>query len=90
MCAKLLFGNLDSGPSRQERCYPIHAPTKGCWGTSPLQVRARELMKEPVTPIEMKMKGLATQSCPTLCDSVDHIPPGSSVLGFSRQEYWCG
>ena len=30
------------------------------------------------------------QSCPTLCDLVDCSPPGSSVHGFSRQEYWSG
>ena len=28
------------------------------------------------------------QSYPTLCDPVAHSPLGSSVLGFSRQEYW--
>ena len=27
--------------------------------------------------------------CPTLGDSMDCSPPGSSV-GFSRQEYWSG
>ena len=30
------------------------------------------------------------QSCPTLCDPIDGSPPGSVVLGFSRQEYWSG
>ena len=30
------------------------------------------------------------QSCPTLCDSIDGSPRGSSVLGFPRQEYWSG
>ena len=30
------------------------------------------------------------QSCPTLYDPVDWSPPGSSVHGFSRQEYWSG
>ena len=30
------------------------------------------------------------QSCPTPCDPTDSSPPGSSVLGFSRQEYWSG
>ena len=30
------------------------------------------------------------QSCPTLCDPVDCSPPRSSVMGFSRQEYWSG
>ena len=28
------------------------------------------------------------QSCPTFCDPMDCSPPGSSVHGFSRQEYW--
>ena len=30
------------------------------------------------------------QLCPTLCDPVDGSPPGSPVLGFSRQEHWSG
>ena len=30
-------------------------------------------------------------ACPTLCDPMDHGPPGSSVpMGFSRQEHWSG
>ena len=28
------------------------------------------------------------QSCPTLSDPMDVSPPGSSVHGFSRQEFW--
>ena len=28
------------------------------------------------------------QSCPAFCDPMDYNPPGSSVQGFSRQEYW--
>ena len=31
-----------------------------------------------------------TQSCLTLCDPIDCRPPGSSVYGISRQEYWSG
>ena len=27
---------------------------------------------------------------PTLCNPMDYIPLGSSVMGFSRQEYWSG
>jgi len=27
------------------------------------------------------------QLCPALFDAMDHIPPGSSVHGFSRQKY---
>ena len=30
------------------------------------------------------------QSCLTLCDPTDCSPPGSSSMGFSRQEYWSG
>ena len=32
--------------------------------------------------------GLLAQSCPTLCEPMDCSPPGFSVLGLSRQEYW--
>ena len=34
------------------------------------------------------MKGLVAQLCLTLGDSID--PPGSSTMGFPRQEYWSG
>ena len=30
------------------------------------------------------------QSCLTLCDPMDYNPPGCSVHGFPRQEYWSG
>ncbi|XDA82261.1 hypothetical protein R6Z07F_012183 [Ovis aries] len=30
------------------------------------------------------------QSCLTLCDPTGYSPPGSSSMGFSRQEYWSG
>ena len=30
------------------------------------------------------------QLCPTLCNPVNCSLPGSSVYGFSRQEYWSG
>ena len=36
------------------------------------------------------MRAKALESCPTLCDPKDCSPPGSSVHGFSRQEYWSG
>ena len=32
----------------------------------------------------------SVESCSALCDPVDCSPPGSSVMGFSRQEYWSG
>ena len=33
---------------------------------------------------------MLTQSCLTFCDPLDCSLPGSSVHGFSRQEYWSG
>ena len=39
-------------------------------------------------PLPAAAKSL--QSCPTLCDPIDGSPPGSPVLGFSRQEHWSG
>ena len=32
--------------------------------------------------MEMKVKVLVTQLCPTLCDSMDYSPPGSSLHGI--------
>jgi len=42
--------------------------------------------------VEPKGKKLrvSAQSCLTLCDPMDCRPSGSSVHGFSRQEYWSG
>ena len=31
---------------------------------------------------------LVAQSCPTLCNPIDYSLPGSSVMDFSRQEYY--
>ena len=36
------------------------------------------------------MRPKSLQSCPSLCDPLDCSPPGFSVHGFSRQEYWSG
>ena len=33
---------------------------------------------------------VCAQSCPTLCNPVVYRPPGSSVPGMFRQEYWSG
>ena len=40
--------------------------------------------------MKVKSESEIVQSCLTLCDPMDCSPPGSSVLGFSRQEYWNG
>ena len=38
----------------------------------------------------MCMHAKLLQSCLTLCFPMDCSPPGSSSMGFSRQEYWSG
>ena len=40
--------------------------------------------------MKVKSESEVTQSCPTLSDPMDYSLPGSSVHGFSRQEYWSG
>ena len=40
--------------------------------------------------MKVKSESEVTQSCPTLSGLMDCSPPGSSVHGFSRQEYWSG
>ena len=43
-----------------------------------------------MTKLVKESESEVAQSCPTLCNSVGCSPPGSSVQGFSRQEYWSG
>ena len=40
--------------------------------------------------MKFKSESEVTQSCPTLSDPMDCSLPGSSVHGFSKQEYWSG
>ena len=40
--------------------------------------------------MKAKSESEVTQSCPTLSDPMDCNQPGSSIHGFSRQEYWSG
>ena len=40
--------------------------------------------------MKVKSESEVIQSCPTLSDPMDCSLPGSSVHGFSRQEYWSG
>ena len=39
---------------------------------------------------ESESESEVARLCPTLCYSMDCSPPSSSVMGFSRQEYWSG
>ena len=40
--------------------------------------------------MKVKSQSEVAQSCPTLSDPMDCSLPGSSIHGFSRQEYWSG
>ena len=40
--------------------------------------------------MKVKSESEVAQLCPTLSDPMDSSLPGSSVYGFSRQEYWSG
>ena len=40
--------------------------------------------------MKVKSESEVAQSCPTLSDPMDCSLPGSSIHGFSRQEYWSG
>ena len=45
---------------------------------------------DPQSPLAMEGCNMHTQYCPTLRNPMDCSPPGSSVHGFSGQEYWSG
>ena len=49
-----------------------------------------DFLANPVFGLYGGMHSKSLLSCPILCDPVDCSPPGSSVRGFSRQEYWSG
>ena len=40
--------------------------------------------------MKVKSEREVAQLCPTLSDPMDYSLPGSSIHGFSRQEYWSG
>ena len=45
----------------------------------------------PSLPLSLHIhEAEAAQSCPTLCNPGNCSPLGSSIVGFSRQEYWSG
>ena len=45
-------------------------------------------LKGAAEPFCHCVRAKSLQSCSTLCNPMDCSPPGSSVHGFSRQEYW--
>ena len=54
------------------------------------KLRGFYLIHSYIYPCECRMCAQSLQSCLTLCDPMDCSLLGSSVHGFSRQEYWSG
>ena len=71
----LVWDNLSGADS-------IYIPALPCWMSS----ASCACMLSRSAAVAAK----SLQSCLTLCDPIDGSPPGSSVLGFSRQEHWSG
>ena len=75
---------------------PGDLPNLGIEPRSPvLEVDA--LTSEPLRKLPKRLHQLifcgcakSLQLCPTVGDPMDCSPPGSSIQGFSRQEYWSG
>ena len=52
--------------------------------------RSKKTLKHMETSMLSLLLLFVINSTPTLRNSMDYSPPGSSVQGFSRQEYWSG
>ena len=52
--------------------------------------RIKQALGEKINKKPFSVSCLVTNSCPILCDPINCSPPGSSVVGFPRQEYCCG
>ena len=61
------------------------------WGSKrSLGLASRTFCKGQNLKEILTVKVLVAHSCPTLWDPMDCSPPGSSVHGFPRPEYWGG
>ena len=54
------------------------------------QAKVLEWVAIAFSKISMLCYAKSLQSCPTLCDPINGSLPGSTSLGFSRQEQWSG
>ena len=86
-------------PSLSALKYTFHEIVRHCWSHSSLynswHLAQCHVHEEPSVGVcvcvcvRARMHSVA-QSCLTLCYHMDHSLPGSSVMGFSQQEYWIG
>ena len=75
-----------SDPVRPQRLQPIRLPRPWDSPGKNTGVGCHFLLQ----CMKVKSESEVAQSCPTLGDPMDCSLPGSSVHGFSRQEYWSG
>ena len=71
----------------------VYRNRNGCSGlkfTLGLAPRAVLYMSEFISSLDGPMCVLSRLSCLSPCDTMGFSPPGSSSVGFSRQEYWSG
>ena len=70
-------------------CDPIDCSPPGFPGPGILQARTLEWVCHFLLQcMKVKSESEVSQSCPTLSDPMASSLPGSSIRGFSRQEYW--
>ena len=79
----LLETNLNRWP---EEIGPLNEEKQTGWEAHLTGFSSQGIFK---STLHMGMHAKSLQSCPTLCDTMEN-PPGSSVHGFSRQEYQSG
>ena len=71
---------------------PTLTPASMSWSTSSCTVPNIHSLVPPGCPVGpvLGTSAKSLQLCPTLCDPIDCGLPGSSVVEFSRHEYWSG
>ena len=75
-----------SDPVRTQR----RQPTRLCCPWDSPGKNTREGCHFLLQCMKVKSEREVAQSCPTLSNPIDCSLPGSSLMGFSRQEYWSG
>ena len=87
---------LSMGFPRQEYCSGLSFPSPGDLSDLGMELaflRSPALAGRFFTlgpPLKSCVKVLVAESCLTLCDPMDHVPPDSSVHDILQEEYWSG
>ena len=87
---------IGEGNGNPLQCSCLENPRDGgawwaaIYGVAPSRTRLKRLSSSSSSSGFCHAAAKLLQSCPTLCDPLDGSPPGSPVLGSSRQEHWSG